>query len=512
MQELKANPISAAPPRWGYALLAAAAFAVAAATKSPALTDWDSWEYAALAIAGHTSDLCLGRWWFIFFMRLAWQAGSAFGLSAENGFVVMQWTVAAMTAGAVMALAYWTWLLTRSRAASLLAGAMAVLSPTLAAYSSAVMTEAPTVLFLGLAMILWELALRRAEAGQKAWHLALLGGYAFGIVCSMREPAVFLAAWPAVSCLVRRPQGRWRLLAIAAGGATLSLAVAVGMVWQWNAEEPWIVLARYSDYMKAERQVYGFFPLRNAAFLLAHFALACPPAVFALVAAAAMRRGAKAVSPTPESASCAKGLKALALSTLPYVLMTWWNPDMWFNYRLLLPLAWMWIPVAAGAVVLAWRRRRILGISPVQRKMLNAWAQLGVMTTLVAGSILLVQIYYAAELQARIYHDMRKLPEKSAIIAGCGSPVAIYLERTHLRPQWFIYPTAGSWTEEWLTDQVTLCLRRGWRIFVNTYPTGWTRFYGPNHEWQAVSGMMRHFGAESGPGVFTELTDQPQQD
>ena len=98
-----------------YLIAGAIMATICALTRLPALTDWDSWEYAALAVVREPSGLCLGRWWFIFFMRLAYLAGSACGVDLMHSYVPLQLAVAVMSTAAVVAVMHWTYLFTRRK-------------------------------------------------------------------------------------------------------------------------------------------------------------------------------------------------------------------------------------------------------------------------------------------------------------------------------------------------------------------------------------------------------------
>ncbi|GAH64417.1 unnamed protein product, partial [marine sediment metagenome] len=91
-----------------YVGAAAVMLLIAALTRSETLTDWDSWEYAAMAARGRPSGLCLGRWWFLAPMRVAYRIGAALGVQPLHCYVPMRIAVALMSAGAVVALMHWT--------------------------------------------------------------------------------------------------------------------------------------------------------------------------------------------------------------------------------------------------------------------------------------------------------------------------------------------------------------------------------------------------------------------
>src|ERR1700730_547159 len=120
---------------------------VALAFRAENPMEWDIWEYAARAIRGHSASLALGRWWFVVVMRWSYQIGEVFfGLTALHGYLAMQIASALMMAGALAALMAWTYRLTKSSAAELLAAALVLPGPLIGLYASTVMTESMALL------------------------------------------------------------------------------------------------------------------------------------------------------------------------------------------------------------------------------------------------------------------------------------------------------------------------------------------------------------------------------
>ena len=81
----------------------AAMVAVGMIYRAQHLTHWDSWDYASQAIAGESSALLLGRWWYIAAMRAAYLVGRGlFGLDAGNAHLAMQADPGAVIDGATL--------------------------------------------------------------------------------------------------------------------------------------------------------------------------------------------------------------------------------------------------------------------------------------------------------------------------------------------------------------------------------------------------------------------------
>jgi hypothetical protein len=496
-----------------YAAAVAAAFAIALLTRTPSPTDWDSWVYASLAARAKPSGLCLGRWWFLLFMRAAHGIGAALGLELVRCYIAMQLAVALMSAAAMAALVHLTLRLTGRLRTAAIAACMAAASPTWAAYSSAVMTETPTLLLLSLALIAWEATLRRADRAGGASGLALLAGVAFGVAGNMREPALVFSAWPVVSCFIDRPRRRWRLLGSAAVGMVLAVAFGVSMAWAWSGRDPRAALAVYAEYMRVERSVFGFRALANVYYVVRHLAVAFPLG-FAALAAIGVREGWRRIARSGFAAAAALArnpaatrLKWLALSACPYLLVSWYNPDVSFNYRLLLPLAWMLVPAAALAAerLLLPAEARAPRVSRRARRAVAAGLAALCAWPVAVGVVQLVSHFRYAAHQDELFRVMRRLPESALVIPGPGSPIGLYLHEIEVRPYWEVMDSDPEWTPELLTRRAGRHLAAGRDVLVNLDPAGWTREYGPNPEWRAVRDMARRFEKGPAEGPFRKL-------
>ncbi len=512
------------PPRGAYAAGFALMLAAGLAARVETLTDWDSWDYAWMAIRKQPSGLCLGRWWFIGLMRLAWLGGSALGLDRADAYVPMQLAVALMTAGGLVAVMHWTFQLTGERLSAICAGLVVGLSPSLLAYSSVVMTEGPTILAMAAGWILWHRALGLVESRglAGAGGLAVLGGVCFGVAVSMREPALLLGAWPVAACVVGRQRRRWGLLGLAVAGTVLSVGLAVLMAWLWSGDSPVVMMSRYSAYMKTERATYGYDELANVQFLVMHFVTAAPLGALALAVAAVLgvwrtvRAGGRwrvvREAPVADPRGVRRVLAALAISVVPYVLMTWWNPDLSFNYRLLLPLTAMLAPVM-GWIAAGLLRR--LGVAwggwsrPARRGfVVMAVVTLGLMGY---GSYKRLGYHFAsAEQQGELLSAMQQLPAGSAVYPGPGSGIGLYLVNSGAKPYWQLHPTrpaAAKWTPESLAAEARRVWSRGGQVYVNAVRRGWIRAHGPSPEWDAISGFLRQGRWVDAPGPFKRLVE-----
>ncbi len=454
---------------------------VAMAFRSDGLTDWDSWDYAAQAVTGQSSELLLGRWWFIAVMRCAYLAGRAvFDVGLADAFLPMQTASSLMMAGAVVAGMAWTYRLTRSDAAEILFAAIVVPASTIGIYASAVMTESMTLLTLSLAMLLWEMA--RANPPRAAL-LALAAGACFGVAVDVREPAALLFAWPVVSCLVDRGTNRWRLLAIMAAGAIVALGIGVWGAWAWFAAPQgyWANIVQWTRDMAAERRRYSVQLAENAKFLLAYCVAAAP--VGTLLAAPglvwAFRRERR--------------LFWMGAATLPFALSMLMNHDLPVNGRHPLALAWMLVPVSAGALA-GW----LVDAAGGRYRLRLAATVLGVLAAgggVLAGSWSTLEKHYFpyVDCHQRAYEALRKLPADSVVIAGPGTPVAQYLLRIGAK-NFTIVRSCWEWPGKNLPAVLEGHVKSGRPVFANLSEDDWKRSQRLDVEWsqlrQAVTGYQ----------------------
>jgi len=464
------------------------------------LTDWDSYDYTCQAVRGRSSDLLLGRWWFIFFMRVAWWVGGGvFGLSELNAFRAMQWANLAAMCLAVVGLMAWTRRLTGHTAVSLLAGGIVVLSPLTALYATAVMTEPIALATLAWALYAWQ----RAGSGRAGTAWALLAGGLFGVAVDVREPALLLAAWPVLACIVYRRPGRWRRLALGAAAMAVTLGVGMAMAAAWRVEGGlgyWANIVDWTQVMAEERQRYLIrYPL-NGALVIAYLGLAVPAGALVLAAAGAWaaerwrrRRGADATAP-PASPTRLPPAAWAAAAAVPYAVSLLVNHNLSFNFRFALPLGWMLTPLAACLLA------RGLGLRTWPWPWPKRWQSVRLRLAAVALGGALLAVGGGIPLGAFIFRDARDkqvlcnamlhLPDRSVVAAGKGTPVAAYLVNMDIRPDFEIIWTGWDFPHGTLNDVVAEALAAGRPVYVNADGEHWERALDEPLEWRAIQKLL----------------------
>jgi len=444
--------------------------AVALFYRADCPTDWDAWDYTAQAVRGHPSDLLLGRWWFVAVMRSAWLlARPVFGLEVHEAFVPMQAVSALCMAGAVVFGMAWTRRLSHSDSAEVIFAALLISGPLMGIYASAVMTESLTVLMLSAAFYTWERALG-AGRGRPGWALA--AGLAFGVAVNIREPALLLAAWPLVSCLVDRPRGAGRLLAVAGAGAAVTFGAGVLAAWAtypWPEAGYWGNLRQWTQHMAVERRQ---FPLSLAANLR-HMAVYCTiasPLTTLLAAPAAVWAAARRRR--------VFWLMAALLGNAGAVLM---NHDLLVNPRLVVPLVWLLAAPVATAVDAA------LGLQHGRLRL-----RLGAATMLIVGvsvgatayhwDLLLTKHFDHGESQARMLRVLRELPPHSTVICGPGTPVARHLNRLGEK-RFDVVASGWDWPRDGSLAERVARAAEARPVYANLDRADWRRTERVGEEW-----------------------------
>ena len=457
--------------------------------RAPLLSDWDSWDYAAQAIQGHSSDLLLGRWWFVAAMRAVYLTGSLLGLPRLDGYLAMQAACAVAMAGAVVMGMAWVRRLTRSAAAEWIFAALIVPSPMIGVYTYSVMTEGPTLLMLMTAFWAWEIAVE-TKRRPAAW--AVVAGLAFGVAVDMREPAALLCAWPVLSCLVDRPARRWRLLACAAGGTALTLGIGVIGGWAWY---PWQDKGYFGNIhqwyrdMSAERRKFPVSLSRNVGFLFLYFGAAIPIATFLALPAVVWSIAARRWR-----------LVALAASTLPLILSMLQNHDLAVNPRHPLPVIWVLTAVVAAGVDAA-------AVGGRSKRAVRLAATLG--ATLAVGAVILVLGWSTMKeryldyvnSQRRIYRAMLTMPYDAVVVAGPGTPVALYLNRLGEK-DFKVIGSGWGWPAD-VDAVVGESLAAGKTVYVYLEEDDWKRAARKSGEWDELQRAVAKYerGPAAGPLV-----------
>jgi hypothetical protein len=250
----------------------------------PFIGDWDALDYTLASLKGRPSSMALGRSLFIFTNHAAWRVGhSLFDLSIENAYLLFKYMVVLQSPLAVVA----CWILARDVSRSLHTATIAALlvatSPFFVIYSGQVMTEIPSLLLVGIALIVYLRGVRK----ERLW-LMLLGAATLGAGVNVREPVAFYAPWLIIAPLsCGWAWGRREALRVALS-VVVFLVVALGpfAYWFWSDFEGYrAAWSGWRESMRLEAARHPF-AMGNVLAFLVYFFLAAPLVAVALPVAA----------------------------------------------------------------------------------------------------------------------------------------------------------------------------------------------------------------------------------
>ena len=157
----------------------------------PFIGDWDGLDYTMLSLAGYPSSMALGRNLFIFSNHsLFLFAKAVFGLQPENAYLLFKYAVVAQAPLAVLACWMVAYSVSRSLHIAALSALLIVCSPVFVLYGGQVMTDVPSVLLLGLALVVH----LRGVRTRNLW-LILAGAALMGLGVNLRETVGFFVPW-----------------------------------------------------------------------------------------------------------------------------------------------------------------------------------------------------------------------------------------------------------------------------------------------------------------------------
>ncbi|MBI5724101.1 MAG: hypothetical protein HZA50_09105 [Planctomycetes bacterium] len=501
--------------RRGMAFLAM--LAVGLACRGNHLGDWDSWDYASQAVAGHSSDLCLGRWWFIALMRAVYlPCHLIWDLTPLSAHIPMQIACAVMTAAAVPLLMAWTRRLTGSGRAELFAGLLIIAAPLVGVYSASVMTESMACLALVAAMYAWQRAvdhrtesempqtgiLQTGDSGSisppsglpiRTWFWAAAAGMAFGIAIDVREPLIMLGLWPLASLFVYKPLKPVCLILLAAAVAALTLGAAVLAAWAWY---PWDTgffgnLGGWSNYMAERRARIGLSIMENIGHIR-EYAYVSAPAVAVLAIPAVLW-----------SAFRARRMLVLAAAIVPFVLWLLLNHDLPRQPRYLLPLMWVLCPIVAAMLA------RLAEIHRSRRDILTGSLAAGIVIFGLALAIFRAEFYYSyyyihVETRGRLCRDLMELPDGAVVIAGQGLPVTYYLNRmgvARLKP----LDLGANLNNPSPQNALNAVLAEGKTVYATLRPEDWIGNTEPGGQLEHLTAIAQRCNLERAAGSFVRM-------
>lgn len=476
------------------------------------ISDWDTFDYTAQVVQGVPTALGLGRALFLGYNRGLWLlAHHWFSLPPEKAYLILRYSVIALSAPAIVGIYALYKELTKSRIVACAGALLFVNSPYFIIYSGRGMSEIP-----GLLTFAWGAwwMFRNLRLG-KMWQ-SIIGAGLFGLSANMREFSVFYFPVIALAGLVK-----W--------------ATAESLVLRFSALsiiESWLV--RFGLTLKNFRWVVG----ASVVGLLATFAgpifwaLYWPeyylPALRGWYSLSAQERQLHPVDFSrnwEHLISFGYECSCIAISLAPLAL-AWIGVRLWRdkeNRASLWPL--LWLGVFGWLSVLAMLENHDLPVNP--RYLLLALP--GVALTcgwfladlikrhyfLTAAGLIYLSYFAMGEQWPKIEEKMRwqreaneaasqylsridNLNRDAVFIVGSRTPLVNFYRSIGARPNWKTIAAGSGWPDEQLDDLIDQHLSEGRAVYVDFDENLWKNGErGENREAPGLTLIQRTYQVET---------------
>ncbi|HKS29662.1 MAG TPA: glycosyltransferase family 39 protein [Pyrinomonadaceae bacterium] len=425
----------------------------------PFIGDWDALDYTVLAINGKPSTLLLGRSLFIFYNRALWLITHAlFNLPPEKAYLLFKYAVVVQSPLAVIV--WWRVAreLSKAKEAATVAALLLATSSFYILYSGQVMTEIPSILLLGVSLLVHLRGLRR-----RSFWLVLAGAALMGLSVNLREATGLYGVWLALSPFVYgwKP-GRRELMTTALACAVFFLFAFGGFGFFYllnvgNYRHDW----EASFHALREESKRHPVQFKNMGPLMWYFLLAAPVVLVSFPFAAWREWKRRGLTP----------LLLLGLIGLLANLSLIVHYSVVLNGRYLLTGLPAMVPLVGSylmesqAALLGNRRRAFISVT------------LGVLLATALFSSYYWPGNYSYALSRARSKDYRErlvlLPKDGVVIAG-GQTVGVTYWRGIGLGDWDAIGTGAGWPGARLPAEIERYLNDGRRVFIDTDPRWWT--------------------------------------
>jgi Dolichyl-phosphate-mannose-protein mannosyltransferase len=443
--------------RW-WSVPAVLAFILALIFMDPFIGDWDALDYTLASVRGRPSSMALGRSAFIFTNHAAWRVGnSLFGLSVENAYLLFKYMVVLQSPLAVLA----CWTLAREVSGSLHTATIAALliatSPFFVIYSGQVMTEIPSLLLLGIALVVYLRGVR-----QKRLWLMLLGAAILGVGVNVREPVAFYAPWLIVAPLsCGWTWGRREALRVVLS-VVVFLVVAFGpfAYWFWSDFEGYrSAWYGWRESMRVESMRHPL-TMRNALAFLVYFFLAAPLVSVALPIAAFKEWRENKFST----------LLALAGVGLCATLLLLLNYSTTINWRYFLT----GLPALAPLVVAYFMRSEMIKLRSTRRAFLSVIAGVAFIAVVLGFYLKPSRDKFAAQhATGRDYRARLALVPQDAVMISGAQSISVTYWREIGAGHWETIGAGSGWPGTRLAAMIEKYLDENRRVVIDADPQFW---------------------------------------
>jgi 4-amino-4-deoxy-L-arabinose transferase-like glycosyltransferase len=504
------------------------ALALAIVFRDPFVGDWDAMDYTMLAVRGEPSSMALGRMLFTGYNHGLWRlAHAAFGLSAENAYLLFQFVIILQAPLAVWA----AWALAREVSeddeTATLAALLVGTSTIFVLYAGQVMTEIPSLLVTACALLV---CLRGARARRLGVMWA--GAALLGLGVNLRETVAFFATWLLLAPLAEEGEkGRKEEEETTPSGVTQKLRrlfslppsftppllvslspflpfllFAFGPFALWFGLDVGNYRAAWFGWLATMRDEAARHPLswRNLGPFIGYFALASP-LIFVAWPAATWREWRE------------RGLTArlaLALTGLLATCLLFFNYSTVINPRYFLSGLPALAPLVAAYGM---RRARLRGHTETRAAFRQALWGVGLLAAL-SLALLATRLAYIRPLRLMTKNylsALAQLPPDAVIMSGANT-VAVTYWRGVGAGRWETIGTGSGWPgDQQLVPVVERHLNDGRRVFLDANPSLWMVCGWQAHETRTLPVLEQHFRfRRAGESLYEvrPLTDATAQD
>jgi 4-amino-4-deoxy-L-arabinose transferase-like glycosyltransferase len=425
----------------------------------PFIGDWDALDYTVLALNGKPSTLLLGRSLFIFYNRALWlTAHTLFNLPPEKAYLLFKYAVVAQSPLAVMVWWRVTRELAKSREAASIAALLLATSSFYIIYSGQVMTEIPSILLLGVSLLIHLRGLAR-----RSFPVVIAGAALMGLSVNLREATALYGVWLVLSPFVCG----WRLGRREV--MTIALACVVFFIFALGGFG-FFYLLNVGDYryewetsFHALREESKRHPVRlaNMGPLMWYFLLAAPVVLVSFPFA--VWREWKRRGLTPLLLLGVIGFLANLSLIIHYSVV--------LNGRYLLTGVPAMIPLVGSYLMEA----QVSLLGNRRRAFISAVVGAGLATALFSSYYWPGNYAYAlSRARSKDYGErLVLLPQDAVVIAG-GQTVGVTYWRGVGLGRWDAIGTGAGWPGAALPSEIERDLNSGRRVFIDTDPRWWT--------------------------------------
>jgi hypothetical protein len=443
--------------RW-WIIPALLALALALVFIDPFIGDWDALDYTLASVKGRPSSMALGRSLFIYTNHAFWRTGHAlFGLSIENAYLLFKYMVVFQSPLAVIA----CWMLAREVSGSLHTATIAALlvatSPFFIIYSGQVMTEIPSLLLVGVALVVYLRGVRQ----ERLW-LMLAGAAILGAGVNVREPVAFYAPWLIVAPFACGWTWGARAVYRAMLSTVIFLVVALGpfAYWFWSDFEGYrAAWYGWRETMQLEAMRHPF-SLRNVLAFAVYFFFAAPLVAVALPVAALKEWRERKFSP----------LLALACVGLCATLTLLLNYSTTINWRYFLT----GLPALAPLVAAYFMRAQMIKSQSTRREFTSVIVGIAFIAVVLGIYLKPARDKFTAQHAAGKDYRARLalVPTEALMISGAQSISVTYWRELGFG-RWEVIGAGSGWPGPELPATIEKYLNDGRRVVIDADPRFW---------------------------------------